>query len=67
MKLENKTAQIIVTKIYEHDLCDCCCDHPDDVLNFVLAKCSGRGMSRHWHKIQTEFEATLETSGNIGS
>lgn len=35
MKLENKTAQIIVTKIYEHDLCDCCCDHPDDVLNFV--------------------------------
>lgn len=35
MKLENKTAQIIVTKIYEHDLCDCCCDHPNDVLNFV--------------------------------
>ena len=35
MKLENKTAQIIVTKIYEHDLCDCCCDHPNDVLNFL--------------------------------
>ena len=33
--LENKTAQIVVTKIYEHPLCDCCCDAPGDVLNFV--------------------------------
>ena len=21
--------------IYEHGLCDCCCDHPNDVLNFL--------------------------------
>ena len=35
MKLENKKAQIIVTKIYERELCDCCCDSKEDVLNFL--------------------------------
>jgi len=33
--LENKMALITVTKIYKHPLCDCCCDHKDDVLNFI--------------------------------
>ncbi len=34
MKLEGKTAVITITKTYEMGLCDCCCDHPDDILNF---------------------------------
>ena len=34
MKLEGKTAVITITKTYEVGLCDCCCDHPDDILNF---------------------------------
>ena len=33
--LEDKFALITVTEVYRHPLCDCCCDHPDDVLNFV--------------------------------
>tara|TARA_R100001480_G_scaffold152750_1_gene155171 strand:+ start:46 stop:210 length:165 start_codon:yes stop_codon:yes gene_type:complete len=32
--LEGKIAIITVTQTYEYPLCDCCCDHPDDVLNF---------------------------------
>ena len=32
--LEGKTAIITVTTTYEYPLCDCCCDHPNDVLNF---------------------------------
>ena len=33
--LDNKMAVITITKTYEHGLCDCCCDHPNDVLNFL--------------------------------
>jgi len=33
--LEDKMAVITITKTYEHGLCDCCCDHPNDVLNFL--------------------------------
>ena len=33
--LEDKFALITITEVYRHPLCDCCCDHPDDVLNFV--------------------------------
>jgi len=33
--LEGKTAIITVTTTYEYPLCDCCCDHPNDVLNFL--------------------------------
>jgi len=33
--LEDKMAVITITKTYEHGLCDCCCDDPYDVLNFL--------------------------------
>ena len=32
--LGDKTAIITITETYKYPLCDCCCDHPEDVLNF---------------------------------
>ena len=48
--LEDKTAIITVTKTYKYPLCDCCCDHPEDVLNFDYLA----------HKVDEKTEVKIE-------